>query len=194
MAKKTVQEDYAKTLADEYARWQYLYEYGGRDPHWADGSSINNTRNHITYAKRKIEESMKQEDYPDDYYRELPPEVPRDYMARADEIREHACEALRRYLADPDYQFLCKRIDGLNRKDAKRLCVANVIAYAEKLHIAIESDDLLYMRCHERADNYIESFASCAQRVRELKPRENEQLSLYNLDFDDDEDEDDWEM
>lgn len=51
------------------------------------------------------------------------------------------------------------------------------------LEQAIASDDLISMRRHENPDRYIESFLECAEKVKSLKPIENEQLSLFNMFF-----------
>jgi hypothetical protein len=91
-----------------------------------------------------------------------------NYMARSDEIREHAKAALASYLADPDYRFICRKVEGLNPKDEKKLLVRNVIGYATGLERAIREDDLVTMRRHERAEIYLPSFVSCAERIREL--------------------------
>jgi hypothetical protein len=133
---------------------------------------------------------MKPSEYPNVYYRDEPPEVDQHYMARPDEIRRNAAATLERYLADPDYKFLCKRVEGLNPKQAKQICIRNVINYAQGLYDAIRNDDLVTMRRHERAEGYLESFASCAEKVRNLKPPENEQLSMFgSYDYDEEDEE-----
>jgi hypothetical protein len=196
MAKKKTQEDYGKSLADSYAQWEHYYVNGGQDPFWPDGTNLNLIINHIRYYKGKIEETMQPEDYPEIYHHNLPPEVPQEYMARPEEIREAAKASLGRYLTDPDYQFLCRRVDGLNPKQAKEIHIRNVIGYAEGLEKAIQTDDLVSMRRHRNSDYYIESFSSCAEKVRNWKPPENEQLNLFNMVYDDEqefEDEDEME-
>lgn len=188
MARKKAQEDYGKSLLESYAHWLHLYKNGGQDPGWPDGTNINLVRNHIIYYKRMIEETPTLEGYPEAYHWGLPPRVPEHYMARPDEIRAAARESLTRYLADPDYQFLCARVDSLDPKQAKKISIHNVIGYASGLERAIQNDDLVTMRRHEVADRYLPAFASCAQRVRELKPPENEQMGM-NWHYEEDEDE-----
>jgi hypothetical protein len=181
MAKKKQQEDYEQKLRDSFDHWQHLYEYGGQDPSWADGVNLNLVRNHIYYYKRQIEETMEPGSYPEIYYRARPPEVPNDYMARAGEIREKAQVSLSLYRADKEYRFLARRVDLLDPKDEKRLCVRNVLNYAAGLEMAIQEDDLVTMRRHLNPDSYLSSFKSCAEKVRDLKPPENEQLSLFHF-------------
>lgn len=197
MAKKKQQEDYEKSLRESFDRWQFIYEHGCNDPGWPDGTNLNLVRNHIYYYKRQIEETMKPEAYPEIYYRAIPPEVPNDYIAKADDIREKARASLVLYLNDKDYQYLAKRIDGLNPKQEKQLCVRNVLNYAQGLIMAIQKDDLVTMRRHRNPDSYLSSFKSCADKVRDLKPPENEQLNLFCSydDFDEpDMDDEEWEM
>lgn len=179
MAKKKQQEDYEKSLRESFDRWQFIYEHGSNDPGWPDGTNLNLVRNHVIYYKRQIEETMKPEAYPEIYYRVIPPEVSNDYIAKADDIREKARASLVLYLNDKDYQYLAKRIDGLNPKQEKQLCVRNVLNYAQGLIMAIQKDDLVTMRRHRNPDTYLSSFKSCAEKVRNLKPPENEQLNLF---------------
>lgn len=197
MAKKKQQEDYEQQLRDSFDHWQHLYEYGGQDPSWPDGVNLNLVRNHIFYYKQKIEETMEPGAYPEIYHRAVPPEVSSDYMARSDEIRETAKASLALYLSDENYQYLSKRIDSLDPKQAKQLCVRNVLNYAVGLEMAIKEDDLVTMRRHRNPDTYLSSFASCAEKVRNLKPPENEQLNLFYScdDYDEQEvDDEEWEM
>ncbi len=179
MARKKAKEDYGKSLLASYEQWRQLYEYGGHDPNWPDGTNLNLVRNHITFYKHRLEEDLTLEGYPEAYHWGTPPLVPRGYMARPDEIRAAARVSLARYQADPDYLFLCSRVDSLDPKQAKKLCVYNVIHYAVGLERAIKEDDLVTMRRHGNAEQYLPSFASCAKQVRELGPPENEQLDLH---------------
>ena len=191
MAKKKEQEDYAKSLADTYARWEHLYKYGGQDPSWSDGTNLHLVRNHTIYYKKMIENTMQPEEYPEIYYRNLPPEVSRDYMARSDEIRACAKASLACYIADPDYQFLCYRVESLNAKQVKQFSVRNVIGYVTGLETAIKNDDLIAMRRHRNPANYIKSFVSCAKNVRNLKPAKYEQMNLFGFSYDDEQEFDD---
>ena len=66
---------------------------------------MNLVRNHIIFTKEKMKEAG---EFTETYYRELPPEVDRDYMARADEIRRNAKNSLEVYKSHPDYLYLKK--------------------------------------------------------------------------------------
>lgn len=173
--------DYAKELQTSFERWDHLYQYGGHDPCWSDGVNMNLVRNHISYYKKKIEATMSPDEYPAIYFREPPPEMPQDYMARADEIRESAKRVLSLYLDDKDRLYLEKKLMSLSEKDIKSTCIINVLNYAESLKTAIQEDDLITMRRHENPEGYMESFAQCAERVKNIRPPNNEQLSLFSF-------------
>jgi hypothetical protein len=190
--KKKQQEDYAAELQKCHDRWHYLYEHGGSDPMWSDGCGCNLTINHIHYYRRILEENYAPEDYPEIYVKEIPPEVDRDYMARPDEIRAAAKASLERYKADADHQYIRRHRDDFSPKTIKKLSIDNVLNYAAGLEHAIANDDLITMRRHERPDGYLESFASCAQRMREAPPEEV-QMNLFSLSADGNDDPDDEE-
>jgi hypothetical protein len=107
-------------------------------------------------------------------------------MARADEIRAGATKSLAIYTANPDYQFLCRRVTRLTAKQRHKTCIDNVINYVRGLEMAIAADDLITMRRHEHAERYLDSFPSCAARVRDIKLPENVQMSLFT-DYSEDE-------
>lgn len=185
--------DYAAELQKSFNQWEHLLTHGGSDPTWSDGVNMNLVRTHIIIGKRNIEENMAAGDYPEIYYRVTPPETNQDYMARADEIRGNAEKSLEVYKADPDYQFLCRRVIRLTERQRKETYIGAVIGYAEGLEKAIHDGDLITMRRHERASRYTDSFASCAERVRNLKPPEIEQMSLFDICGDDMDYDDEWD-
>ena len=180
MPKKKQQVDYAAELQKDHDRWAYLYEHGGHDPTWSDGCNLSLVRSHIINDRRRIEETMSPEDYPEIYYKDIPPEVDQDYMARKDEIRAAAKVSLARYKADPNYKYLLRHQDDFSPKTKKKLCIDAVIGYATGLEHHIEKDDLVAMRRHERPDGYLESFESCVRRMRET-PAEELQMTLFSF-------------
>lgn len=152
-------------LKERYARWEHLYKYGGQDPNWPDGCNMNLVRNHIIFTKEKMKEAG---EITDTYYRELPPEVDLEYMARADEIRRNARNSLEVYKSHPDYLYLEKVIHLLNKRQIEETCIRNVINYTKGLEMFIDQDDLVGMRRHENPERYIESFTSCRKRVEKM--------------------------
>jgi len=163
-------------LKKEFERWNYLKQFGGSDPNWADGCGMNLTRNHIIYCKREMEEQNK---LTDTYYKETPPEVDNSYMARADEIRTNAKKSLEIYKSNSDYKYLLKAINQLNKVQIDETYISNVIGYVKGLEQFIKEDNLVSMRRHENSKIYIESFVRCRKKVEELitiKPMLDKQL------------------
>lgn len=170
MAKKE-KKDYEAELIREYEHWEYLKEFGGSDPFYDDATNMNLTRNHIIYAKRQLEELYggDMSKYPDIYFRELPLITRDGYMARADEIRDRSVEVLDLYLSDVNFQYLLSNKDLLSKKEAEKSSIDNVIGYVYVLATALKQDDLITMRRYEkRAETYMESFASCAEKVKKI--------------------------
>lgn len=152
-------------LKQEYDRWNYLYIHGGQDPFWSDGCALELVRNHIMHIKRQMEEA---EQITDTYYREIPVEVDRTYMARADEIRTNAKKSLDKYKKNGDYLYLLDVIGLLNKRQIEDTCISNVIGYVRGLEQFIKDDDLVSMRRHENPDRYIDSFKGCRKKVNEI--------------------------
>ena len=182
MAKKKETENLTEELAKSFERWEYLRDHGGSDPFYADGGSMNLVRNHIMYHKQKMVEQYGSdyEKYPEIFYREVPPEVHDDYMARAGEIKDGAAQALEYYLSDPTFHYLLANKDMLTKKEAKQISLYNVLGYASGLAEAIRDGDLVTMRRHaNRPEGYLESFAQCAtqmMKIIEEKKKEPEQV------------------
>ena len=181
MSKREKAVDYGAELENLYKRWDYLYEHGGSDPFWSDGVNANMIKNQIIYCKSKIENENSLFLLPDAYYRDIPPELPNNYMARPDEIRENARKAMAVIDADKNLKFVREQSKSLSEKELKRVCIPAIIGYAENIHRAIADDDLITMRRYERPDRYLDSFRSAAERIRSLQLSEdvNERLSDY---------------
>lgn len=152
-------------LKEHYDRWEYLFTNGGQDPFWSDGCNMDIVRNHIIYTKKQMEEAGQ---LTDTYYRELPPEVDRNYMARADEIRANSRKSLEAYKMHPDYLYLCDAIKLLNKHQIEDTAIRNVIGYATGLKKYIAEDNLVAMRRQEYPENYIESFTRCRKNVEKI--------------------------
>ena len=185
MSKKEKAVDYGSELENLYKRWEHLYEHGGSDPFWSDGVNANMIKNQIIYCKNKIENENSLFLLPDAYYRDIPPELPNNYMARPDEIRENARKVMAIIDANEDLKFVREQSKNLSEKELKRFCIPAIIGYAENIHKAIVDDDLLTMRRYEHPDRYLDSFRSAAGRIRSLQfsdqfpENENERLSDY---------------
>ena len=189
--KKKEEVNYEAELIKLYGHWDYLREFGGSDPFYDDAVNMNLTRNHIIYTKNRMKElyGADRNQYPEIYFRELPPETAPGYMARAGEIRDGAREVLETYLSDLNFRFLLSKRDLLNKKEAESICIDNVTGYVYRLAEAIRKDDLITMRRHEKSpDSYRESFAGCAEKVKQIlnkkmeEPKEQEmQMTLFQI-------------
>lgn len=170
-------EFYEEELKDSFKRWSYLKEYGGSDPTYSDGVNMNLIRNHIIYYKHKIEETTPP--YPEIYYKDTPPEVDMDYIARPDEIRTHAAVSLSIFEKDDSFRFLQKTIKSISEQEAEKFNIRSVMGYEKVLRIAIYEDDLITMRRYEKPQRYIESFKETAEKLRNFVPEEDYQLSFF---------------
>ena len=151
----------ARELTAAFARWDHIHKYGGSDPFHADGVNLFLVRNHILYFKRQIEDLVRQEEetptlfetsFPDIYYRDTPPEVSFDFMARADEIRARAVEQLSLYEQDPNFRFIRDHHEILfskgETKDTKTAGIFPSITNVSRYRTAVETDDLVSMRSY----------------------------------------------
>ena len=181
--------DYAAELENDYARWDKVFTEGGSDPFWTDGVSLSLIRSQILYCKEQL---AKQENsllgLPEAYYRETPPEVDCDYMARPAEIRENARNAMEIINADENLKFVREQFPSLSEQQRKQWCIPAIINYAENLRRAIAADDLIIMRRYEHPDSYLESFESAAIKIRnpESTRRINDNLTVCDPEDDED--------
>lgn len=188
MSRKNHETDYAAALENDYARWDKLFTEGGSDPSWADGVNLNLVRSQLLYDKEQL---AKQENslfgLPDVYYRETPPEVDCDYMARPDEIRENARKAMEIIDADENLKFVREQFPSLSEQQRKQYCLPAIINYAENLRRAIAEDDLIIMRRYEHPKHYLESFESAAIKIRDPESTRRINDNLIVCDPEDDE-------
>lgn len=185
MARNKRADELGKSIRDSFARWNSIYHEGGSDPFWEDGLNLGLVRNHIIYYKRQCEEELLPEQYPPEYHLELPPEVGRLYMARADEIKEHAAHSLEVYVGDANYQYLRENLNRLTEKQKDEIHIMNVLGYVVGLQSFIQDGNLVEMRRHEHPERYQESFVTCRERMEAIlgveKVLPQGQLSLFDL-------------
>lgn len=187
MASKESEIDLKECLEERFERWDRLKTEGGSDPFWADGSNMNMVRAHIKYYKGEIKKNFSDGNYPEIYYRETPPEMDNEYMAQPNKIRADARKALETFKADENLNYLQRRYIGLDEKFAKQIYVSAVLGYERVLENAIADDNLVAMRRFGNNDIYLQSFENCADKVRKYKPLENSQISIFDIDTDDEE-------
>ncbi len=179
-------------LVERYNRWQDLYKNGCFDPNYCDGVNLNLVRNHIQFAKRKIEklvEEHKELSFPAEYEKiEIPQEVSNDYMANPEKIIREAKETLSAMEEDENYKYLLSIKDDLTDKEKEKICFSTVISYRRWLKDAIERNDLVYMRLYREAtrEMKLNSFKECVERVKNCLENRNQssepvfiQMSLF---------------
>ena len=165
MSKSGKNFDYAAALEKSFARLDFIRENGCSDPFWADGVNMNLVRNHIIFYKQKLSEEATLFLLPEAFYRETPPLVDNDYMARADEIRQNAARSMQIIDADKNLRFVREQSAKLTEKQLKQLCIPAILGYVVSLRRAISEDDLLTMRRYENPQNYLDSFQCAAQKI-----------------------------
>jgi hypothetical protein len=169
--KPAPEQEYQKVcdkLHQSWDRWGRLKTEGGSDPFWPDGYNMNLVRNHVFHERRQILISSSEYGYdlPLLYYDEPPLEVPNNFMARPDEIRDAARISLQVYLSDTNYLYMLKHRHKVDTKSADRMCLGNIFNYTEGLRSLIEKDDLVSMRRHGKPDGYLDSFKHGADKIR----------------------------
>lgn len=152
----------------DFARWDYLYQHGGQDPFWSDGANLNLVRSQIMGVKKQIEEECPLLAGMDICTREIPPEVPHEYMARSDEIRANARKAQELFANNSNLAWLREHCGELTPRQRSQTSIDNVIGYSTGLDFAVEHDDLVAMRRFEHPERYIQSFEEAVQRVLAL--------------------------
>lgn len=185
--RKSKPVNWEQNLKEAFLRWDHLSQYGGSDPFWSDGVNLNLVRNHIIYSKRELEKTIQsKEELPPIYYRETPPEVDGDYYVDSGKIRDEAVKILDQYLNHEEFQFLLTILPTIKKEENKITSIKNVVGYVTGLATSIKEGDLSVMRRHVSGyEGYLESFVTCAQKIRELRsrPLENgEQISLFSMD------------
>lgn len=185
MAESKIADELGKYIRDSFARWNHIYQEGAGDPLWEDGVNLSLVRNHIIYEKKQCENKLLPEQYPPEYYLELPPIVDQKYMARSDEIKAHAEHSLEVYVRDVNYQYLKENLHRISEKQKDEIHVLNVLRYVTGLKDSINGDRLVEMRRHENPELYQESFLDCRKRMETILGAEKVlpqgQLSLLDL-------------
>ncbi|MDE6724662.1 MAG: hypothetical protein K2J79_03565, partial [Ruminiclostridium sp.] len=145
----------------------------------------------IIHTKEIIEKENSLFLLPGCFYREIPHELPQDFMACPDEIRKNARKAMEIIDADGDLKFIREQSKNLSKKQSEQLCIPAIMGYSETLRSAIAEDDLITMRRYKNPDRYLISFRSAAEKIRSPE-KINEHSAIYDAE-DEEEFEDDFE-
>jgi len=178
-------EEYAYDLVEKYNQWEELYKYGSGDPNWSDGIVLNTVRNHIIAIKLRIESMLLEEDYPEIYFRPNPVEQNRDFMVNPGEIIAAARVVLNNYRSNSDYRWLTEHKIELSEEDKKRKYIDSVLGHVIRLEEAFVKKDVLYLRRHIKANDYLDALSICRitseRYLNECKVKEESQKKVISL-------------
>lgn len=170
--------DKRKKFRELSYEWEKVWKYGDRDKMWPDGVTLNRIREEL--IKMKGEEE-------NDENMSIPEVVSNDYMANADKIREDTEYAIKKYLQNEDYQYLCQMKSRLTEQQREKSKIMLILGKIENLIRAMEEDDLVIMREYGEEGMFlnritettqmIKSFINAEQAERDAKgDKEEEQL------------------
>ena len=142
-----------KEIRDSKKRYEDLRVHGGSDPFWSDGVNMNLCRNHVMYFRKQVETELDPENYPEEYFLEIPAEVSVHYMADPDGIRSRSTAALEVLKENQDFQYLRSKLSGDLDKETSQ-CM-NPVRYVLGMEDAIRRDDLVVMRRCQDPEYYV---------------------------------------
>ena len=87
-------------------------------------------------------------------------------MARPDEIRENARNAMETIDSNEDLKLIREQFPTLSEQQIKQWHIPAVINYAENLRRAIREDDLVTMRRYKNTERFLESFSAAASKIK----------------------------
>ena len=110
-------QNYCREILSEREHWKEINQNGCNDPFWADGCNMNLVRNHILYARKKLELLCGEQNVglPEEYFLPVPPVVPDGYMAilnqkeRVERLKAHSGKLVTKkvkFEEDGQYCFL----------------------------------------------------------------------------------------
>lgn len=109
-------------------------------------------------------------------------------MARPDEIRENARNAMETIDSNEDLKFIREQFQTLSEQQIKEWHILAVINYAENLRRAIREDDLVIMRRYENPERFLESFLAAARQIKDPESQQKINGNLTACDPENDED------
>lgn len=179
-----MKRDYVEELKSSFAQWKKIYRFGENDPLWEDGVNLNLVRNHILYYKGEIEKSkIPKEDYPDEYYWELPPKVSPKYMAREKEILKDFERTVKAVANNKYYLWLKENEYRITDRQKKEIHFDFTIHRIE--HMLQQNNTLVVKRRFvRRYKDYLGEIEECYTKTQEIlqnKTLPSGQLSIFDL-------------
>lgn len=162
---KELSQRLGKDIRENVEKYYGLKEEGGSDPFWADGVNMNLCRNHILNDRKRIEAELNPEEYPQEYYLEIPPIAYDGYMAKADEIRFKARKTLEALKANEDFLYLRSMLPQATKDTEK--CM-NPVRYILGYEEAVKKDDLVAMRRCQDSEYYVQFLRESRKKLDEI--------------------------
>ena len=165
-----LQKQYVECLEQAYERWDQIKEKGGNDLFYTDGHSLNLIRRQIICLRDGLKRlcGKKTEQYPEVYFREIPPEIDAGFMASADEIRTAAQQSLIAYQSDANFDYLSDRTNLVSARDSMGFGMRMYLGIIPHLACAIKEDDLVAMRRLSRQGYYQQGVRRCADNIKKI--------------------------
>lgn len=173
--------DFKEELRKDYEQWQDVYENGCNDPSWADGYNLNLIRNHIIYDKIQLQQILNEDKLPELNFKELPPKVDSDYIAKKEEILKNAKAYYNACVHAEGWNRLKDAFDFLDENDQEQKSMRFLVSRVTWLKKYIENEEYVAMRRHKDPTDMINKINKCAERLDELQIHEAEQLSLFQM-------------
>lgn len=155
-----------KEILDSRKRYEDLRIHGGSDPFWADGANMNLCRSHVIYFRKQVEAELDLENYPEEYFLEIPEEVSNNYMADPDGIRRRSVAALEVLKENQDFKYMKSKLRGDLDKEASK-CM-NPVRYVLGMEDAIRRDDLVVMRRCQDPGYYVKYLRESRKKLDEI--------------------------
>ena len=173
--------NYKLELKKDYEHWQDVYENGCNDPSWADGFNLNLIRNHIIYYKVQLMETLAEDELPELYFKELPPKVDPDYIAKKEQILKNAKVYYNACIHAEGWNRLEDAFDFLDENDQEQKSMRFLVSRVTCLKKHIENEEYVAMRRYKDSTDMINKINKCAERLDELQIHGVEQLSLFQM-------------
>lgn len=173
--------DYTVKLRKDYEHWQDVYENGCSDPSWTDGVNLNLIRNRIIYDKMQLKKQLNEDELPELYFKELPPEADPNYIAKKEEILKNAEDYYNACVHAGGWDTLESAFDFLDENDQEEKSMRFLVSRVRWLKEYIETEDYVAMRRHKDPTDMINKISACAKRLDELQIYNEQQMSLFQM-------------
>lgn len=160
--KKGALEECERKMKKLLYEWEKVYAYGDTESMCTDGIVLNRYRTEMMDLKNCLEILGSYVQY------EIPPQMPKAYMAQEEIIRAQAEKASREYAASEEYRYLMTKFFHLSEKQRETTGLAEVYGKVQKLLDAVSEDNLVVMRELGTPGMLREQIRESAKKVRSV--------------------------